>query len=258
MRTSNPALKPDVFNSGYYSQSSQDVMTVDGAISKSAILLAILLASAGWVWSLAFQSQTIGQGGGMAANIQQLATFTTVGGIGGLILAIIILFKKTWAPVLAPVYAGAEGLVIGGASALLEMQYPGIAIQAAFLTFSTLGVLVFGYKAGLIKVTEKFRSIIVMGTGAIFLLYLASFIMSFFGVPFSFLHDSSPLSIGISLLICFFAAMNLILDFELIESGARRRAPKYFEWFSAFALLVTLVWLYLEFLNLLRKLRDEN
>ena len=173
----------------------------------------------------------------------------------GFILAMITIFKKEWSPVTSPVYALCEGVFLGGLSALMELQYPGIVIQAVGLTFGTLFCLLAVYKSGLIKVTDNFRMGIVAATGGICLVYFASIVLSFFGAGIPFIHDSGPLGIGFSLFVVVIAALNLVLDFDFIEKAAEQGAPRYMEWFAAFGLMVTLVWLYIEILRLLAKLR---
>jgi uncharacterized YccA/Bax inhibitor family protein len=180
------------------------------------------------------------------------------GALGGFAVAIAMMFMKKYAGILAPIYAVLEGLFLGAISAIFESMYPGIVMNAVLGTFATFLTMLFAYRTGLIKVTEKLRSIIVIATGAIAVMYLLSWIMGMFGVGMSFLHDSSMLSIGISLFVIVIAALNLLLDFDFIEKGSSMGAPKYMEWFGAFGLLVTLVWLYIEFLRLLAKLQSRD
>ncbi|MFK7825285.1 MAG: Bax inhibitor-1/YccA family protein [Oligoflexales bacterium] len=261
MRTSNPALRTDTFVDaarGVLRGNSSDVMSIDGAINKTGILAFILVCSAAFVWSLAYKTTGYDGTPAILQNPGMIYPWMIGGAIGGLVLAIATSFKPVWAPYTAPGYAVVEGFFIGGISALMELRFPGIVMQASFLTMGTLVCMVMAYKAGLIRATEKFRSCVVMATGGIFFLYLMSFVLSFFGVQMNFMHDSSPLSIGISLVVVVVAALNLILDFDLIETGARQGAPKYMEWYSGFALLVTLVWLYVEFLRLLSKINSRD
>jgi len=180
-----------------------------------------------------------------------------IGAFGGLIVGMIVSFKANLAPYLAIPYAALEGLAIGGISALLEARYPGIAIQAVGLTFAVLAVMLVAYKAGLIRATERFRAIVIGATGAIALFYLVSMLLSLFHVPVPILNSASPLGIIISLVIVGVAALNLILDFDFIEQGASYGAPRYMEWYGAFGLLVTMVWLYMEILRLLSKTRRD-
>ena len=182
----------------------------------------------------------------------------TGGAIGGFILAMITIFKKAWSPYTAPMYAALEGLFLGGISAIFEDQYPGIVIQATGLTLGTLASLLVLYKLGIIKPTENFRLMIVSATMGIAVLYLISMIMNMFGSSgIGFIHSNGLFGIGFSLFVVAIAALNLVLDFDFIEQGSELGAPKYMEWFGAFSLMVTLIWLYLEMLRLLAKLRSR-
>jgi uncharacterized YccA/Bax inhibitor family protein len=181
-----------------------------------------------------------------------------LGTIGGFIFALVTVFKKAWSPVTAPAYALLEGLALGGISAVLNLRFPGIAIQAVGLTFGVLFVLLLAYRSGLIQVTQKFRLGVIAATGAIMLFYVAQFLLGFFGFHFSTVNGSSPIGIGFSVIVVIVASLNLVLDFDFIESGVRASAPKYMEWYAAFGLMVTLVWLYLEILRLLTKIRSRD
>jgi uncharacterized YccA/Bax inhibitor family protein len=181
-----------------------------------------------------------------------------VGTLGGLVLALVTVFKMQWSPITAPLYAVAEGLALGGISATFELRFPGIAIEAVSLTFGTLLVLLMAYKSGMIRVTQKFRLGVVAATGAIMLFYIVEMVLGFFHIQFATINGSGPIGIGISLVIVAVAALNLVLDFDFIERGVQAGAPKYMEWYGAFGLMVTLVWLYLEMLNLLAKLRSND
>ncbi len=244
MRTSNPVLTTDAF-AGERGLVGRAVMTIDGTVNKTGILLAILLVASSWVWGRAMAGGPI-QG------------YLLLGVLGGLIAARVTLVKKGGVPVTAPIYAVFEGLALGGISAILELSFHGIVIQAVALTFGTLAALLLAYTSRLIPVTQNLRLGIVAATGGIALVYLASFILGFFGVRMPFLYDSSPLSIGISCFIVVIAALNLVLDFDFIEQGAQGGLPKYMEWYGAFGLMVTLVWLYLEVLRLLSKMRSRR
>ena len=180
------------------------------------------------------------------------------GALVGFVLAMVTAFKKTWAPVTAPLYALAEGVFVGALSAIFEMRYPGIVMQAVGLTFGTMAAMLLAYRSGLIRATDKFKLGVVAATGGIPLVYLASFVMGFFGHSFGFITGSSTIGILFSLAVVVIAALNLILDFDMIEQGVGAGAPKYMEWYGAFALVVTLVWLYLEMLRLLSKLQSRN
>lgn len=242
-RSSNPAFSEKLFSKqGFASQG--EAMTVQGTINKSIILFVLLLIPAYMVWSQFDPENPV------------VSPLTWVGLVGGLISALVTIFKPTTAPIGAPVYAIFEGMFLGGVSVLFEMWYPGIAMQAIALTFGTMFSMLFLYKSGIIKVTERLRSGIMAATGAIFFVYMISWIMSFFGSSIPMIHESGMMGIGFSLLVIGIAAFNLLLDFDFIEKSAFNGSPKYMEWFGAFGLMLTLVWLYLEFLRLLSKLRD--
>lgn len=238
MRTSNPALNEKAFSTS----GSGEPMTIQGTVHKTFISLGILFASAAWTWSRVFQ-----QGSTPA--------LLWVAGLVGFGLAIATVMKREWAPVTTPLYAIAEGTFLGAISAMFEAAYPGIVFQAISLTLGTLFALLVAYQSGLIKATDKFRSGVMAATGGIFVVYLINMVMSLFGAQIPFIHQSGFFGIGFSLFVVVIAALNLVLDFDLIERGASQGAPKYMEWYGAFALLVTLVWLYLEILRLLAKLQ---
>lgn len=248
MRSSNPALAANTFTSLRSTADRSDAMTVQGTIVKTLLLLMVALLSAGWTWMKFYQS---GDNGAIATP------WVGIGALGGFLVAIVTVFKKEWAPITAPLYALLQGLFIGGISAQLETAYPGIVIQAAGLTFGTLFAMLLAYQSGLIRATENFKMGVVAATGGIAIVYLVSFVLSFFGIQPSFLYSSSLLSIGISLFVVVIAALNFIIDFDFIEQGARQNVPKYMEWYGAFAMMVTMVWLYVEFLRLLSKLRNR-
>ena len=252
MRTSNPALSGDTFRTGEAAYGEQ--MTVSGAVNKTGILVILCVLTAAWTWNRFFSAAATSPEEAM----QSVALPAIVGGIGGFIVAMVTIFKKQWAGITAPIYALLEGLVLGGVSALLQFKFRGIAIQAVALTFGTLVAMLLVYRSGLIKVTEKFRIGVVAATGGIAVFYLLQFILGFFGVHFTSINGATPIGIGFSLLVVVIAAMNLVLDFDLIEQGARYGAPKYMEWYGAFALMITLVWLYFEILRLLSKFRSRQ
>jgi len=244
MRTSNPALNDDVFRGER--AAFGEAMTVQGTVNKTGVLLLCVIATAAWTWN-------------RFLNDPMSATpLIGLGAIGGLIFAFVTIFKRSWAPVTAPVYALLEGLVLGGISVLINLRYPGIAMQAVALTFGTLLALLIAYRSGMIRVTDKFRLGVVAATGGIALFYLLTMIMGFFGVGFGSIFGSGLIGIGFSVIVVIVAALNLVLDFDFIESGARAGAPKYMEWYSAFGLMVTLIWLYMEILRLLAKLRSRD
>ncbi|MDB6009438.1 MAG: putative rane protein [Gammaproteobacteria bacterium] len=246
-RSGNPSLNDRVFGSQPRPAYGEERMTLQGSINKSFLLLVVLLAGAFWPWS---QYLTTG-------DASVVGTPLLVGALGGFILAMIISFKANLAPVLSVPYAALEGLALGSISALLERRYPGIAIQAVGLTFAVFAVMLVAYKLNIIRATERFRSIVIGATGAIALVYIVSMVLGFFHIAVPLLNSSSPLGIVVSLVIVGVAALNLILDFDFIESGAAQGAPRYMEWYAAFGLLVTMVWLYLEILRLLSKMRRD-
>jgi len=242
MRTTNPILKDQVFSQ---SLPGVETMTLQGTVNKTVVLLALVVIGAGYTWNL-FYNQ------GAQAVMPWLGT----GVLGGFIVALLTVFKPNWAAATAPAYAVLEGLALGGISALFEQRFPGIVMQAVGLTFGTLLALLFAYKSGLIKATQNFRLGVVAATGGIALVYLASWIGGMFGWQIPLIHESGTVGILFSLFVVVVAALNLVLDFDFIERGAGV-APKYMEWFGAFGLVVTLVWLYLELLRLLSKLRSR-
>jgi len=246
MRTANPALSAKAFE-GYRISDLEERMTIQGTVNKTAILLLLVFISASYTW-----------GKFSVDNPAAIQPWIMAGLIVGLILALITVFKKTAAPITTPLYALAEGLVLGGVSAFFDKMFPGIVIQAVALTFGTLFALLVAYRSGLIKATENFKLGVAAATGAVFLVYIIDFVMSFFGSGMTFLHGNGLLGIGISGVIVVVAALNLVLDFDFIENAAENGAPRYMEWYGAFGLIVTLVWLYLEILRLLSKLRSSN
>jgi uncharacterized YccA/Bax inhibitor family protein len=245
-RSGNPGLNDRTFSALPRPALADERMTLQGTVNKSFLLLVVLLGCALWPWS-----QYLG------GDSAVLAPSMLIGLIGGLILALIISFKATLAPYLALPYAACEGLAIGGISAVLERRYPGIAIQAVALTFGVLASMLLAYKSGLIRATQRFRAMVVGATGAVMLLYLVSMVLGLFHVSVPFMYNSSALSLGLSLAIIAIAALNLVLDFDMIESGVAQGVPRYMEWYGAFGLLVTLVWLYLEILRFLAKARSR-
>ena len=219
-------------------------MTIQGTVLKTAILVVILLVTAAYTWSQAAAGATTVAYGLLIA-----------GAIGGFITALVTIFIPKVSPFTAPIYAALEGLVLGAISAVFETMYPGIVIQAVGLSIGVLAVMLFVYGTGIIRATEKFKIGVVAATGAVCLVYLVDIVVSLFGTRLPFIHESGPVGIGFSLVVVVIAALNLILDFDFIEQGVRQQAPKYMEWYGGFSLLVTLVWMYLEILRLLAKLR---
>ena len=253
MKTSNPTLGNKTFQnlpgSGYGGLiDAADRMSLSGTVNKTGILLLCAMASAAWVWRAFMESR----------DLADVGPWLTLGALGGFVVAMVTVFKKEWAPVTSPLYALLEGLVLGGVSAVFDFRYPGVAFQAVGLTFGTLFVLLLAYSSGMIKVTNKLRLGIVAATGGIMLFYVAEMILGFFHISFLAINSGSGLGIVFSLFVCGIAALNLVLDFDFIEQGVAYGAPKYMEWYGAFGIMVTLVWLYLEILRLLSKMRSRN
>lgn len=253
MRTANPALNADVFTRERASN-TEGAMTIEGTANKAMILLVILVMSAGWVWEKLYAQE-----GGLLSQSRQMAmSLVLIGAVGGFIIALVTRFLKSWSAVTAPIYAVCQGFALGGISAFFEVMYKGIVVQAIALTFGTLFCLLVAYRSGIIKATENFKLGVFAATGAIGLVYLATFVLNFFHVQLPYIHQGSAISIGVSLFVVTIAALNLVLDFDFIEQGARQGAPKYMEWYGAFGLMVTLVWLYMEILRLLAKTRSRR
>ena len=252
MRSGNPALNEntflDVSTGQLVSGATSGAMTLNGTVNKTGLMLLMLVATAAYTWSLYTPE-----------NPGAVMPWLLVGGIGGFIVALVTVFKKTWAPVTAPLYALLEGLFVGAVSAMFEASFPGIVMQAVMLTMGVLASLLLAYKSGLIKATENFKLGVVAATGGIFLLYLVNIGMRLFGLDgIGFIHEASWMGIAFSAFVVVIAALNLVLDFDFIESGVEAGAPKYMEWYGAFGLVVTLVWLYLEILRLLSKLQSRD
>lgn len=242
----NPVLSEKLFNK-VHAQEGTEVMTVKGTAFKSIVLVFMVLAGAAYTWKVFNES----------INPASVTPWMWGGLIGGLVVALIISFKPNLAQYLAPVYAVLEGLFLGAISAMFNQAFaesaPGIVVNATLLTILTAIAMLVIYRTGLIKVNGKFIKIISAAVGAVALYYLVNMILSLFGVNLVMLHNSGPLSIGISLVIIGVAAFSLLVDFDFIEKSAEQGAPKYMEWYGAFALMVTLIWLYLEILKLLGK-----
>lgn len=247
MRTGNPALNKKTFQKVRVS-AGEGSMTLDGTVNKSFLLFFILLGSAGFVWHKFFASSG-------TANI---TPYIWVGLIGGLIAALVTIFNKQIAKITAPIYALCEGLLLGGISAIYETAYNGIVTQAVALTIGIFLTMLFLYKSRIIKPTENFKLGVVAATGGIAFIYFFSFILGIFGVSIPLIHGNGLFGIGFSLFVVGIASLNLVLDFDFIETGAEQGAPKYMEWYASFGLLVTLVWLYLEILRLLAKLQSRR
>lgn len=241
---SNPVFNQKVFQEERVITS--EPMTINGTINKTFISFGLLLASSLMVWNFYYQ--------GMMDKVGMLMM---AGFVVSIIAFLFIMFNKKAMAVATPVYAIAEGLVLGGISAQFERMYPGIAIQAIAMTFMALFSLLFLYRVGAIKCTEKFRSVIFISTLSVAGIYLISILGSFFGLQIPGIFTPSLIGIGFSLVVVVIAALNLIIDFDFVERGSQQFLPKEYEWYGAFGLMVTLVWLYLELLNLLAKFRDR-
>lgn len=244
LRSNNPVLKQSAFTGQAI---TGEAMTIQGTVNKTGLLLLFVVVAAAWTWGLS-HSETP-----EAAYPWMLG-----GALAGFVVALVTAFKANWSPLLAPIYAVLEGLFLGGISAIFERSYPGIAMQAISLTFGVMLVMLLAYKFQIIRATRGFKLGVIAATGGIAIVYLINMVMTFFfHTNMSFLYAATPLGIGISLFVVVIASLNLILDFDMIESAARMGAPKYMEWYGAFGLIVTLVWLYLEILRLLGKVRQR-
>jgi uncharacterized YccA/Bax inhibitor family protein len=235
-------MKESIFSQAI---SGAETMTLQGAVNKTIALLALVVIGASYSWNL-FYNQ----------GPEAVQPWMIGGIIGSLVFAMITIFKATWAPKTAPIYAVLEGLALGGISAFFEARFPGIVIQAVGLTFGTLFALLLAYKTRLIRATENFKLGVFAATGGIAVVYLISMIGGMFGWNMPVIHESGPMGILFSLFVVVIAALNLVLDFDFIERG-HGVAPRYMEWYAAFGLVVTLAWLYLELLRLLSKLRER-
>jgi len=251
-KTSNPALGTKTFQDAAVRYGgaidAANRMTLNGTVNRTGILLICAFATAAYTWRAFMQTH----------DPADVSGPLMIGVFGGFITAMITIFKQSWAPVTAPIYALMEGLFLGGISAFLELRYPGIAIQAVGLTFGTLLTMLVLYSSGLIRVTNKLRIGIIAATGGIALFYFLEIILGFFHIQFVSINGSGLVGIGFSLFVCAIAALNLVLDFDFIEQGVNAGAPKFMEWYGAFGIMVTLVWLYLEILRLLSKMRSRN
>ena len=246
MRTSNPALNKKTFQ-GIGAYTGTETMTLQGTVNKTALLLLLVVASAAYTWNMFLENRT-----------QEMMMWMIGGALGGFAVAIATVFKKEWAPVTSPLYALAEGLFLGAISATPEAQYPGIVIQAVALTFGTAGCLLIAYKSGFIRPSENFKLGVFAATGGIAMIYMATIVLGFFGVSMPFIYGNGWFSIGFSLFVVIIAALNLVLDFDFIEQGAKSGVPKFMEWYAAFGLMVTLIWLYIEILRLLAKVNSRR
>ena len=242
-KSGNPALGEKIF-SGSYDVQYTETMTERGAMNKFGLMMILLLASAGFTWKAFYEGKNI-----FPWMIGAL--------IGGFIIALVLIFKKQWGAILAPLYGLAEGVFLGAVSAIynnaFEKVAPNIVMQAVGLTFGVVIAMFALYQFGVLKATQQFKTIVFTATAGIAIFYGLSFVLGFFGIQMPLIHDSSTWGIVFSLIVVGIAAMNLIIDFDMIEQGAKKGAPKYMEWYCAFGLMVTIVWLYLEILRLLSK-----
>jgi len=251
-KSSNPVLNQRVFSKGY--STSSEVMTVNGTVNKVALMLLLVVAAAVFTWNKFFDAGAVNPQEAFAA----VGPWLLVGGIGGLITALVTVFRPKSSAVSAPIYAVLEGLLLGGLSAIFESMYSGIVMRAVALTLAVFAAMLFLYRSGIIKVTRKFMLGVVAATAGIALVYFVSFIAGLFGAQLGFLYGNNNFSIGFSLVVVAIAALNLVLDFSFIENASAQGAPKYMEWYGAFGLMVTLIWLYLEILRLLSKLASRE
>src|ERR1019366_3727708 len=241
LKTSNPAFGRGAFDGTATGVGYGPTMTIAGTVNKAGILLILVLFSAIWTWGRYYDAGP-----------------QAVGAYGGFIVAMVTIFKKEWAPFTAPIYALLEGMFLGAVSAMFEMRFPGIAMESVALTFGTCFCMLIAYRTGLIRPTARLTMGIVAATGGIALTYFLSMILGLFHVQIPGIFGSGPIGILFSVAVVIVAALNLILDFGMIEDGAMRGMPKYMEWYSAFGLMVTLIWLYLEIIRLLSKLRGDD
>lgn len=247
LRSSNPAMTGKIFEKAGTASVGSDAMTINGTINKTGLMLLLVIAAAAYTWNM-----VLGNDPG------RVGTLAMIGAIGGFIMALITIFRPQSSAFTAPVYAILEGLFLGAISAIINAQYPGVAFQAVLLTIGTLFSMLFLYRSGRIRATPRFRRGVMMATGAVFFAYLISWVMSLLGMPVGFMNSAGPLGILINLVIIVIAALNLIMDFDFIEKGSQMGAPKYMEWYGAFGLMVTLIWLYIEFLRLLSRFSSRN
>ncbi len=252
-KSSNPVFKEQVFSKGYAYDS--EVMTVSGTINKTGLMLLLVLAGAIFTWGKFFDAVTVDN---PQAGMSAILPWLIIGGIGGFITALVTVFRPQSSGMSAPIYAILEGTFLGGLSAYFEAMFPGIVMRAVALTMGVFMAMLFLYRSKIIKVNNRFITGVVAATAGVAIVYFVSFIASMFGANVGFLYGNSNLSIGISLVVIVIAALNLMLDFAFIERAAQSGAPKYMEWYGAFGLMVTLVWLYFEILRLLSKLASRN
>jgi uncharacterized YccA/Bax inhibitor family protein len=247
MRTANPTLNAFRGERLYGAWGEQDRMTLSGTVNATLMLLGFLLITALATWYLFF----------FMFQVLLVYILMIVGAIGGLVVALVTVFRRQWAAYTAPVYAALEGFFLGGISAVFSVFFPGIVMEAVALTFGVFLLMLLIFRSGLIKVNRGFIIGVVAATGAVMIIYLASFFLNFLGIGVPYIHGNGPIGIGFSVIVVAIAALNLMLDFYIIDEGVKQGAPKHMEWYGAFALMVTLIWLYIEILRLLAKLRSR-
>ncbi len=248
LKTSNPAFNSSVYRGHGMQAAYGETMTIQGTIHRTGILLLCVLATAFWTWNQFLATR----------DPASVGVPILIGVFGGLIMALVTTFKKEWSPVTAPIYALFEGLFLGGVSAIADVRFPGIAIQSVGLTFGTCFCLLLAYRSGMIRATRKFTLGVIAATGGICLVYLIDMAIGLFGIEIPGIFGSGIVGVLFSLFVVVIAALNLVLDFSFVEQGAAQGDPKYMEWYGAFGLMVTLVWLYLEILRLMTKLRGRR
>ncbi len=248
MESSNPTLNEKTFGAARVGI-GEPAMTVQGTVNKTFILLAVLVATAAWTWSKTYDP----------ANARFLNIICYGSMICGFIIAMVTCFKPKWSPITAPIYTVFQGLFLGVFSAFFEMRYPGIVIQAVGLTFAVTFAMLMGYKAGWLQATPGLRKGLAIGIGGLVIFSLVVMVASMFGIhPPNFINGGGPLGIAFSLVCIGLASMCLIVDFDIIESASREGLEKYMEWYGAFSLMVTLIWLYMEILRLLSKINRRD
>jgi uncharacterized YccA/Bax inhibitor family protein len=242
MRSGNPVLSNSTFTD--LAQRGSAPMTLSGVINRSILLLLLVAGTAAGVWTYS------------SSRPSMIYPMVMIGALGGFVVAMATTFKRNWAPVTSPVYAILEGLFIGGISLVMEQRFPGLVLQAVMLTFGVMFALLAAYQSRIIRPSQTFKSVIVGATFGIVVVYLVSMVLQlFFHTAIPMINDGGPIGITFSLVVVGIAALNLVLDFDFIENGVASGAPKWMEWYAAFGLIVTLVWLYIEVLRLLSKMR---
>lgn len=248
MRTSNPAFRDSTFSAVCSSDGQSNAMTMDGTVHRACVLLFLVVVGAGWAWAR-FSS---------VRHSREILAYLLVGFFAGFLVALATILRPKWSPITAPIFALLQGLCLGVLSAALELRHPGIAIEAVALTFGTCFCLLLAYRSGLVRATKGLRLGTVAATGGIAVAYLASMVMSLIGVPMPHVLAGGVPGVIVSIIVVTVAALNLVLDFDFVERGIQSGAPKYMEWYAAFGLMLTLIWLYLEMLRLLTKARSDG